>query len=771
MPSAPRVLLIEIQDSLRNAIGEFLRGQGFVCTAVADLALGLDVLRTAPIDLALAGDMQPLSLQPTLVREVHKSGVGLALLAHAPELAPFPRIIATLESRDIFLRLIQDAVENARLRRALRRTEESFRQTVSAVRGATWDFNLVSSKIVWDARLYQMLGEEPNAFEPTMEICASLMHPDDLPAFQKLFNDYCERRAIEHMIEYRLRTQNGGWIWLRDSGQVVQYDLAGNPQRLLGVVVDITLKKYEELRLRKSEEENRGVFEQVPDGLLYIDFPTGQILNANPAFCKLLGYSLQELRGKRIADLTHPDDVEVEMESIRELFQNSSSQSAFQKRYLHKQGNKIWAMVSTSIFRNESGAVRCLLQSIKDISTSKFPVPDMPHRSNLFLTAFERVPLGIWTADGNDMIQHVNARALEIAGVTQRQVVGLHVLSGLPGSVLRGIRAAYLQAKTELRTIRIEAVPMQTLKRETLLLSGWFVPLETQGIYEGMACVFDDVTDQKETERRHAKAREELEERIRSRTGELSAVNAQFVREIEISKTLQNQLIQSERLAATGMLAASIAHEINSPLQAVTFTLNAIQSDAKKTDNEKLLDEISIVRDAFTHIRDVVKNLLDLNRPNQAQQQMADVNHTLQSNLDISRNLIESHGIELLTEFSTRIPAFRFSPQRISQVILNLITNACEAMSKQEGRKVISVKTRLSEDFVHIVFADNGPGIAPEDLPRIFDPFFTKKKKMGMGVGLSICHNIIAEHGGSITVRNRRTGGVVFTIKLPVEKV
>ncbi|HBF32923.1 TPA: hypothetical protein DDW35_00020 [Candidatus Sumerlaeota bacterium] len=771
MPSAPRILLVETQDSLRGFLGAFLDAEGFLCTAVSDLMQALDVLRSSPIDLVLGGEMEPASLQPTLVREISKCGAGLSLLSHAPQLEPFPRIIVTPDSKEIFLRLLNDTVEAARLRRALHRAEDTLRHVTSAIHAGVWDLHVTSDTIVWNARLFQMLGMEPNEVKPSMEWCRTLVHPDDTFAFQKLLEDYCEHRIVEHLLEYRLRSKHRGWIWVRDCGQVALFDLAGNPQRIIGSVIDITVRKNEELRLRRSEEETRGLFEQTPDGLLQIDFPSCHILNANPAFCRLTGYTREELKGKKLSEITHPDDIVFEAEGMRDLLRSPApAQTTLQKRYLHKNGNKIWALVTTTFQRNDAGEVRCVLQSIKDISTWKFPVSDLPHRSNLFQTAFEKIPVAIWTSDVNDVILHANSRALEIAGVTLRQAVGVHVLSGLPGNVLRGIRSAYLQAKTELRTVRVDAVSIQNINRETLLLSGWFVPLETDGVYEGMACIFDDVTDQKEAERRHVKAREELEERIRSRTGELSAINAQFVREIEISKTLQNQLIQSERLAATGMLAASIAHEINSPLQAVTFTLNAIQSDAKKAENEKLLDEISIVRDAFTHIRDTVKNLLDLNRPNQALQQMADINQTIQSNLDISRNLIESHGIELLSEFSTRIPAFRFSPQRISQVMLNLITNACEAMGKQEGRKVISVKTRLSEDFVHIVFADNGPGIAPEDLPRIFDPFFTKKKKMGMGVGLSICHNIIAEHGGTIGVRNRRTGGAVFTIKLPVEQ-
>jgi PAS domain S-box-containing protein len=250
-------------------------------------------------------------------------------------------------------------------------------------------------------------------------------------------------------------------------------------------------------------------------------------------------------------------------------------------------------------------------------------------------------------------------------------------------------------------------------------------------------------------------------------------------RDITKTKLLQEQLMRSERLAATGQLAASVAHEINSPLQAIVLQLDIIENKYKG--DEKILDnnEFNLMTGAVGNIRDTVQNLLDLNRSGQEEKQPANVNEIIEKTFKLSRSHLMKNKVKVNLELTSNVPIITASPQQLSQVFLNLIKNSIETMSGESGRRSsresrtsiggeIYIKTNIENEDIVIEFSDTGPGILEEDLVHIFDPFYTGKKKMGTGVGLSICNGIIKSHDGNITAKNSPEGGAVFTITLPV---
>jgi PAS domain S-box-containing protein len=249
------------------------------------------------------------------------------------------------------------------------------------------------------------------------------------------------------------------------------------------------------------------------------------------------------------------------------------------------------------------------------------------------------------------------------------------------------------------------------------------------------------------------------------------------LRDITRTKFLQEQLIRSERLAATGQLAASIAHEINSPLQGISALLNYIGTTHKY--DEELAQNIDLVKGAFQSISKTVKNLLDLNRPGNETKQIINVNKVIETTVSLVCCHLKHKKVKINLNICPKIPSIKASPQQLGQVFMNLINNAVEAMigisnPKDGWRKrtalggEITISTQFRNDEINIKLADTGPGISNEDLEHIFDPFYTRKKTMGIGIGLSICHGIIEDHNGTITAKNSADSGAVFTIKLPV---
>lgn len=248
-------------------------------------------------------------------------------------------------------------------------------------------------------------------------------------------------------------------------------------------------------------------------------------------------------------------------------------------------------------------------------------------------------------------------------------------------------------------------------------------------------------------------------------------------RDITQTKLLQNQLIRSERLAATGQLAASIAHEINSPLQGITALLNVIRTSHEK--DSDLLKKLDLIKSAFISIRDTVKNLIDLNRPGKEKKQLIDVNQIIENTTSLARSYLKKHGIVINLNLSAKEQWIDGSPQQLGQVLMNLLNNAVESITHDPNFEKmlehspsftgeITIDTYNRNNEIVIQVKDSGPGISDKDLDHIFDPFFTSKKTMGMGVGLSICHGIIEDHKGVILAENDPEGGAVFSITLPV---
>ena len=269
---------------------------------------------------------------------------------------------------------------------------------------------------------------------------------------------------------------------------------------------------------------------------------------------------------------------------------------------------------------------------------------------------------------------------------------------------------------------------------------------------------------QREAEEELREAHLELEQEVEERTADLRKAN--------------EQLIRSERLAATGQLAASIAHEINSPLQAISVLLGSMGKQYR--DDAHLIENIDILKQAIGNISDTVRSLLDLNRPGMELKQPSNINEVIRQTLTLARNLLKRNRINVQLDLSPEIPNINLSPQQMYQMFLNLVNNAIEGMSgqiepvsgiprKENLNKEIRISSKIESEQICIRISDTGSGIPEKDLQYLFDPFFTSKKKMGLGVGLSICYGIVEEHNGTIVAENDPESGAVFTIKLPLE--
>jgi len=241
--------------------------------------------------------------------------------------------------------------------------------------------------------------------------------------------------------------------------------------------------------------------------------------------------------------------------------------------------------------------------------------------------------------------------------------------------------------------------------------------------------------------------------------------------EIRIKEELEKaqiQILQSEKMASLGKLAAGVAHQLNNPLGGITLFAKLVLEEYDLEEAAK--DDISrILRDA-ERCRDTVKELLEFARQTRHMMRPNDINRAISRTLFLLENQTIFHNIEIIRQLGPALPPAHTDVQQLNHVFMNIILNAADAM---EGKGKLTVITELAQDKNHVVvhIEDTGPGIPDEVLPHIFEPFFTTKEEgKGTGLGLSLVYGIVQNHGGNI-VANTSSSGTRFTIKLPVSKL
>jgi len=230
-------------------------------------------------------------------------------------------------------------------------------------------------------------------------------------------------------------------------------------------------------------------------------------------------------------------------------------------------------------------------------------------------------------------------------------------------------------------------------------------------------------------------------------------------------KTLQTQLIRSERLASLGEISAGIAHEINNPLAGILIYSNLLLEDIKDATPEK--ENLKRIIEQANRCKSIVKGLLDFSRQTEPKIEIISINKYIEGALKLVENQALFHNIEIRRGLAQALPFVKGDGGQLQQVFLNILINAAEAMP--QGGKV-DVETNLSKDgnFVEIKFKDTGCGIPEKNLKKAFDPFFTTKPPgKGTGLGLSVSYGIVKNHNGVIDIESQEGEGTTFTIKFP----
>ncbi len=241
-----------------------------------------------------------------------------------------------------------------------------------------------------------------------------------------------------------------------------------------------------------------------------------------------------------------------------------------------------------------------------------------------------------------------------------------------------------------------------------------------------------------------------------------NSMSQQMEADIARLKEINQALIRTEKLATAGTLATGVAHEVNNPLASISSLVQSLQS---RTEDERDRATLRLILTQITRITGVLRSMMDFARPQPPTRSATDINQILAKSIELARFDKRFKQLQLQAEFSNHLPLLQIDANQIQQVFLNVLLNARDAIDEADNREngAIKVATRRSASEVIIEIADNGLGVAPENLDRIFDPFFsTKPSGKGTGLGLAVSHSIIAAHGGRIAITPQAQGTMVL---------
>jgi signal transduction histidine kinase len=235
-------------------------------------------------------------------------------------------------------------------------------------------------------------------------------------------------------------------------------------------------------------------------------------------------------------------------------------------------------------------------------------------------------------------------------------------------------------------------------------------------------------------------------------------------------KELERLVQLREKMVSLGHVAAGIAHEIRNPLSGINILLDGIKENFQDPDSAGDIQELIFeAQKASDKIAAVVKRVLDFSRPHRPHLSLSDIQIPLKEALNLSKTGLRKSRISLHVKFSETLPFVYIDVQLIEQVVLNIISNAIEAMRQMTDEKHLEIVSVQENGSIVVSIADSGPGIPKDIRKKIFEPFYTSRSD-GSGIGLSLCQRFIGDLGGTIEIYRSKWGGAEFRIKIPLEK-
>lgn len=501
----------------------------------------------------------------------------------------------------------------------------------------------------------------------------------------------------------------------------------------LSIYRDITLRKQREQKLHTSQEDFRNLFEHMATGV-FISSKEGKFLNANQALLDMLGYQNKD----EFLNIDLPQDLYVRPEdrdTFKEMMERDGRVIDYEVEFKRKDGSTIPILLTGHARYDFQGNIIGYEGLNVDLSQRKLMEKELKEAYDFMNKIVQSSPDSITATDMKGNILIYNQAAEETLGYRAGEVIGKMNISKIyPDGVARKVMQM-LRSPEYGGVGRLSSYPMVYVRRDGEVVEG---NLSAAIIYDAngkeIASVgsFVDLRERLEMERalRHT----------------------------------QEQLLQSEKLAAMGRLTSQIAHELNNPLYGIMNTLELLKTEISPDNRRRKILEMALSE--TQRLSDLLRKMLSFSKPDQEERHPVEINSVLDEILLLHEKQLKENDINIKSNLADGLGLINASKNQLRQVFLNMVANARDAMP---NGGTFTVTTRGDDENVVVEIADTGVGIREENLDRIFDSFFTTKGEVkGVGLGLSVCYGFIKDHGGDIAVESKEDVGTTFTITLPV---
>ena len=660
-------------------------------------------------------------------------------------------------------RSLRYAVERGRQLSALQQSEARYQLAMDAGRVGVWDWDIQAGTIHIAPNLKNMLGyaedDIGNRYDDWMQHIA----PEDRERVAGEVRSVLRGDREELRVELRLTCRDGSRRWFLSRGQAVR-DKSGTALRMMGTDTDITERKQAEEALQLSEERLSKIVDTAVDGIITID--EGQTIQMfNRGAETIFGYTSKEIIGRPLADI-----IPTEFRDLHEGYVAAFGAGKDDSRNMNVRGDVFGLRKNGEVFSAEASISKLVVRgarsytvSIRDVTKRKRAEENLRTNERLLQIVFDTIPAAVYVKDtegryimanhalsdylGHDIEKLLSSRFADLGVGTAEEIERAEesdrrVLEN--GETIDIAEESLTHANGEVRWRHTRKAPLY----------------DGPGNLIGLVGVREDITERKQAEER--------------------------------LKQQQLQLIRADKMASLGVLVAGVAHEISNPNTAImlnvpllgrmwddvlpvleqyhrenpNFTISNLPFEQALLEIPKLLAGISGGSQRVKHTVDNLKNFGRLNENREMNR--ISINDVVEFAVSLLRSQINKYTDRFSVKYGSEIPPFDGDFQEIEQVVINLINNACQALTDRKREVCVATNYDSKSRKIQVEVADEGAGIPEEILDKIMDPFFTTKGDAGgTGLGLSVSFGILKEHHGSLEIASTVGSGTRATMILP----